>query len=232
MELHRSLVLKTDAATQIVATSAMKTYLQVDDSTDDTEIAEAIVSSRLAVEHYLGRSLINTTWNLWLDEWPMDKRGGAPPEGVYNLPIDAFDNKLDHIVIPRPPLVSVTSVKYYDTADSVTTFASSKYLVDTKSTPGRVVLNHGESWPTTLLRPANGIDVEFVAGYGTATTDVPDAILLGVKQMVKFNYRVMTGAYEAGETAVFESDKNKAGLTDFVEKLLAPYRISRLGVAV
>ena len=78
-----------------------------------------------------------------------------------------------------------------------------------------------------MLRPHNAIDIEFTGGYGTATTDIPDAVLLAMKQMVKFNYRVMTGGYEEGETLAFESDKNKSGLTDFVEKLLMPYRISR-----
>jgi uncharacterized phiE125 gp8 family phage protein len=224
---HRSLVLNTAPATQIVSTADMKTYLQVDDATDDTEITEAIVASRQAIENYTGRSLINTVWNLWLDGWPRDKSAENPPEGVFNLPIDAFDKKLRFIKIPRAPLVSITSIKYYDTADAVATFSSGSYFVDTKSTPGRVCLNNGANWPTTLLRPCNGIDVKFTCGYGTATTDIPDAILLAVKQMVKFNYRVMTGGYEEGETLAFESDKNKSGLTDFVEKLLMPYRIVR-----
>ena len=224
---HRSLVLKTAPATQIVSTADMKTYLQVDDATDDTEITEAIVASRQAIESYTGRSLINTVWNLWLDGWPRDKSAENPPEGVHNLPINSFDETLRYIVIPRPQLVSVASVKYYDTDDTVATFSSTKYFVDTKSEHGRVCLNDGENWPTVLLRPHNAIDIEFTGGYGTATTDIPDAVLLAMKQMVKFNYRVMTGGYEEGETLAFESDKNKSGLTDFVEKLLMPYRISR-----
>jgi uncharacterized phiE125 gp8 family phage protein len=224
---HRSLVLKTAPATQIVSTADMKTYLQVDDAVDDTEITEAIVASREAIENYTGRSLINTVWNLWLDSWPRDKKAENPPSGVYDLPINAFDRQLSYIELPRAPLVSVASIKYYDTADSVATFSSGSYLVDTNSVPSRVCLNYNTQWPTTLLRPCNGIDIEFTSGYGTATTDVPDSILLAVKQMTKFNYRVMTGGYEEGETLAFESDKNKSGLTDFVEKLLMPYRIVR-----
>jgi uncharacterized phiE125 gp8 family phage protein len=45
--------------------------------------------------------------------------------------------------------------------------------VDTKSEPGRVSLAYSKSWPTTTLRPINGVCVEFEAGYGDAATDVP-----------------------------------------------------------
>jgi len=228
---HRSLVLNTAPSTQIVSTALMKTYLQVDDDTENPDIRDAIISARLAIEAYLGRSLISTTWNLWLDAWPRDRSRENPPQGVFNLPIDAFDATLNYIELPRPPLGSVTHVKYYNTGDTVATFASSKYFVDTKSTPGRVVLNTDESWPTTLLRDANWIDVQFVAGYGTSETDVPESILLAVKQMTKKFYRDMTGLYEDQESTAYlaESDKaGKSGLPKGVEQLLMRYRIPRL----
>lgn len=225
---HRALVENTAPATQIVSTSDMKSYLDVDNSADDTLIDEAIIASRIAVEKYLGRSLINTTWNLWLDEWPRDRSREDPPEGVYNLPIDHFDQTLNFIELPRPPLVSVTSIKYYDTSDTVATFAATNYLVDIVSDPGRVVLNSTAQWPTTLLRPGKAIDIEFVAGYGSATTDVPDLILLAVKQMVKYNYAVMTRLYEVNGVPFFDTDINKNGLTESVEKLLMPYRVFRI----
>jgi hypothetical protein len=226
---HRSLVLKTAPATQIVSTALMKTYLQVDDATDDTEITEAIIASRLQVENYLGRSLINTVWNLWLDDWPRERSKENPPEGVFNLPINYFDQTQRFIELPKAPLVSVASITYYDTADASAVFASSNYLVDVASQPGRVMLNYNTFWPTGLLRPGKAIDIEFTAGYGAAVTDVPEAILLAVKQMVKFNYRMQTGGYETGEVPTgFTEDMGKSGLTSAVEKLLMPYRLSRL----
>ena len=225
---HKSLKLKTAPATQVISTADMKTYLQVDDAVEDTEITEAIIASRLAVEAWLGRSLINTVWNYWLDGWPRDKKRENPPEGVYNLPIDHFDQQKTYIDLPMSPLVSVASITYYNTADTGAVFAATNYLVDIISDPGRVILNSSASWPSTLLRPGNGVDIEFTSGYGTATTDVPEAILLAVKQMTKFNYKVMVGAYEGGsETPAFESDKRDSGLTEFVEKLLRPYRVVR-----
>ena len=180
MAAHKSLAINTEPATQIVSTSDMKTYLQVDDAVEDTEITEAIIASRLAIENYLGRSLINTVWNLWLDQWPRDRKRENPPEGVFNLPVDYFDSQKNFISLPMAPLVSVASITYYDTDDSGTVFASSNYLVDVASEPGRIVLNSGKTWPSILLRPGNGIDIQFTSGYGAATTDVPEAVLLAV----------------------------------------------------
>jgi uncharacterized phiE125 gp8 family phage protein len=50
------------------------------------------------------------------------------------------------------------------------------YFVDTKSNPGRGVLAYGKTWPTTTLRPANGIVIEFDAGYGDLASDVPKRV--------------------------------------------------------
>ena len=94
---------------------------------------------------------------MWLDEFPPN----------------------DYIEIPLPPLQSITSIKYYDTTDTEATMAASDYIVDTTGFVGRVVLADGKSWPSTSLRPAKGICIEFVCGYTTysATVNTADAIV-------------------------------------------------------
>ena len=62
-------------------------------------------------------------------------------------------------------------------------FSSSNYLVDTASNPGRVALNQNSVWPTGL-RSVNAVEIEFTAGYGTAT-DVPEAIKQGILLWIK-----------------------------------------------
>jgi len=104
-----------------------------------------------------GVSLLQQTWELYLDKWPDE----------------------DYIELPRPPLQSVTSITYTESGDSSTygnTFSSSYYTVDTVSWPGRIVLNDGDSWPTGTLETNNPIKVIFPAGYGDARADVPGPI--------------------------------------------------------
>ncbi len=80
-----------------------------------------------------------------------------------------------------PPLASVTSVKYPDSAGTQTTLAASEYTVDTAVTPGRLFLKYGHYWPVTILQPHSAVVVRFVAGFGAASAvpeDLRQALLL------------------------------------------------------
>jgi uncharacterized phiE125 gp8 family phage protein len=120
-------------------------------SAEDTLLTALITAAREYCEAYQNRALLTQTWYLWLDAWPSE----------------------DFISLPLPPLASVTSVTYYDTDDTAATLSTADYFVDAISEPGRVVLNYSESWPSTTLRPANSVCVEFVCGYGAAASSVP-----------------------------------------------------------
>lgn len=152
-----NLVRQTDAATEPISTADMKAHLRVDHTSEDGYIDQLIQSARRYVEDIQNRSFIDTTWDLFLDDWP---RGRS-------------------ILLPRAPLSSVTDVVSFDDDDTETAFAASNYIGDTQSTPGRVVLKDASQWPTLDLRAANAVRVRFVAGYGASAADVPaDAVHL------------------------------------------------------
>jgi uncharacterized phiE125 gp8 family phage protein len=128
---------------------------------EDDMITSWIKAARRDCENFQNRVYITQTWQLWLDAFPGQ----------------------NYIKIPLPPLQSISSVKYYDVNDTEYTFASSNYYQDIVSEPGWIVLNSGSSWPSTTLRPANGVCVTFVAGYGAAAS-VPDEIISAIKLIV------------------------------------------------
>lgn len=134
-----------------------KEHLRIDAdiTVDDNYISTVLIpAAREYCEGFQNRAYIAQTWELWLDAWP-DK---------------------DYIKILRPPLQSITSVKYYGTDNTEYTMATADYFVDTKSEPGRLVLAYGKSWPSTTLRPTNGVCITFKAGYGDAASTVPKAV--------------------------------------------------------
>jgi uncharacterized phiE125 gp8 family phage protein len=139
------LILGTGPTSEPVTVSEAKAHLRVDVSDDDALITALIVAARQAFEEINGRSLFSTTWKLILDGWP------ACP----------------YIVLPRPPLASVTSVAYTDDAGTVTTWAATNYVVETLRTPGRVHLAEGVDWPSVSLRGASPITITYVAGWAT-----------------------------------------------------------------
>ncbi len=131
-----------------ITLSEAKTHLRVDVTDDDTLITALITAARQYAETFQRRVYITQTWELILDAWP---------DG-------------DKIEVPLPPLQSVASIKYYGTDNAEYTMPATDYFVDTKNSPGRIALAYGKAWPTLTLRPANGIVVRFVAGYGTPFT--------------------------------------------------------------
>lgn len=130
-------------------------------TTDDTELAATITAARQLCEDWQGRAYIERTYELTLDDWPCD-----------------------YIALPMPPLISVTSIAYTDSAGTVTTWSSTEYQVDTSGFVGRIMPAYGYSWPSTTLRNMAGIKITYKAGYGDEAADVPMKIRRAVLILV------------------------------------------------
>jgi uncharacterized phiE125 gp8 family phage protein len=80
-------------------------------------------------------------------------------------------------------------------------------------------LRDGGTWPTDL-RNANGIQVNYTAGYGSSTTDVPEAIRIAIQQYALNMYE-------------HRGDDEGRALNPpmLVQNLLQPYKITRYGVS-
>lgn len=147
-----ALTLDTAPGVEFLSTAEAKAHLRVDIIDDDAFIDNLVKAARVHLEIVMNRSFVDTTWKLILDEFPADV-----------------------IRLPRAPLSSVTSVTYTDTDGASQTVATADFTVDTDSEPGRIYPAFEEVWPATRdIR--NAVTIEFVAGYGTAETDVPETI--------------------------------------------------------
>jgi len=84
------------------------------------------------------------------------------------------------IDLPRPPLQSVESIKYLDTAGSEQTMPPDSYVIDASSDEiGRIALAWTQYWPITRCS-INSVLIRFMAGYGDAPEDVPQTIRQGI----------------------------------------------------
>lgn len=176
------------AATNPVTLAEAKTHLRADDGTAEDSVIEVYLAAALA--HVDGRDGI---------------LGRAVAEQTWEVSYDAFPD--DAIVLPLPPLRSVTSI-VYDDADGVEqTLAPAAYLVDTASEPGRVT--PVDEWPATADTPG-AVRVTFVAGYATTPAAIKAAILL------------LVGDLYAHREAAIDS---KLAENPSVNRLLFPYRM-------
>jgi len=190
------LALTTPAASEPVSVAELMKHSRIDFSEDAGYLAGLIAASRQWVEQYTGRQLINASWTLTLDGFP---------DACFDL--------------PRPPLVSVTSVKHYDAARVQQTVAVATYNVlaftGPEAPPGKLELATGYAWPSVYAGDG-AVQVEFVAGYGATAATVPaqskHAILLHAGEL-----------YERREQVVVGTSTTPAAIT--VERLLWPLRV-------
>src|SRR5262245_125117 len=148
----------TGPTVEPITLAQAKAHLRVDFTDDDLWITSAIVGCRLYAEKFMGRALVQQTWELSLDEFPEDE-----------------------IEMPLPPLQSIVSVKYDDVGGVEQTISASSYRVDTYSEPGRIFPT--SSWPSTLDKN-NVVRVRFIAGY-PSTLDSPDNLVDMIPQSIK-----------------------------------------------
>lgn len=190
-------VLYSAPASEPITTAEAKTHLRVDISDDDTYIDTLVSAARQYVEQHTRRALITQTWDLWTDDFP---DGDALPLGMA-------------------PLQSVTHVKYVDNTGATATMTATDYVVDSYDEPGKIVLKGSAAWPSATLQEVNGVNVRFVAGYGTASTSVPQPILHAMKLLIGH-------WYENREQVVVTGAVPKS-VPFAVESLLMPYRVYR-----
>ena len=168
-EIFYGLQLTTPPAVEPLALAAVKTYLRVIANDQDSVITSLITRARQYVEANAKIQLITATWTLGLGGFPSAQL--IPPGGGSSV----WDTD-NAIRPPRPRLQSVTSIKYIDTDEVQQTLDAGDYVVDTLSEPGRIVPSLSTSWPSTLDSSRAVVEVEYVAGFGDAASDVPESI--------------------------------------------------------
>ena len=206
--VRRSLTLVTAPPAEPVTTAEAKSHLRVDDSDSDTLIGTLVTAARQHIDArdgILGRALVEQTWDMKLDEFP------APGSGI---------------MVPMPPLISVSSITYTDTNGDSQTLAASEYQVVGAGGYGRgeIVEAHSKSWPSTRDVP-EAVTVRFTCGYESSAS--PKDYDAAVPQVIKQAMLLMVAdMYENRETGVIGVSTSKIETSATVDRLLAPYRVS------
>ena len=157
----------SDAGTEPVTLTEAKSHLRVTASDDDTLITSLITAARQACEDYCSRAFITQTWK-------------ATFNGLENG---------SRLTLPRPLLISVSSVKYKNSSGDLTLVSSSDYEVDADSEPGVIRFDDIPAFDTKYQNP---LQVIYTAGYGAAA-DVPEDIKLAIKFAVAIWYEARMG---------------------------------------
>lgn len=170
-----------------VSMPEIRSHLRIDDASDDFgDLGSKVSAAREEFENATRRQLVTATWRLILDRFPKGR---------------------DPLYLPRPPLQSVTLIRYRDpSSGSWTTLDAEDYAVSPYATPGRVTPAYGECWPVARCEPG-AVEVTFVAGYGPPSA-VPALAKNAIKMLAGTWYAnredTVTGTTVAALPAGFE----------------------------
>ena len=146
-------------ATTPVTLAEAKAHLKVSVSTDDTLITSLIKAATDYAEKYTGRDLITRTYQTYRDDF------------------------CDSMELRRAPVAAVSAVEYL--VDGVLTAVASTVWQLNYSNDFRILsLKADQQWPTNPDAQEQAVRITFTAGYGAATTDIPEEFRQGILQHV------------------------------------------------
>lgn len=215
MRERYKLSLVTPPASEPITLAEAKAHMRIDGTDDDTYIDVLITAARVLAEDYTKRSFINTTWKMFLDKWPCSGGYDRYQGGYYEAPVTEV-YKAVSVIVPKGQLQSVTHIKTYDDADTATTYSADNYYVGAYGNggSGEITIRNGASFPDPT-RVRDGIEIQFVAGYGSLASALPVPIKQAILNQV-------TGLYEN------RGDCQDGKLSGTSCALLASYRILQI----
>lgn len=174
MSIKFSSLLRTSAPeTEPVTLAEVRTQLKIEDDTEDTHLTLLMKAAREWAEDFLGRSIITQTWTAKFHGWSTDRV----------------------LALPRPPIATVTSVKYYNSAGTeVTLTVTTDYLLDVQA--GEITLTEAFGFPALSPDRADPITIVYTAGYGAAAavpSRIKQAILLAIANWYENRVPVVSG---------------------------------------
>lgn len=197
-------VISAPEAEPITLTEA-KLHLRETLTAQDTLITALLKVAREYAERYTGRALMTQTLELSLPCFP------------------AID-----LIVPRPPLQSVSWIKYIDDSGVLQTLDPSLYQIDTYREPARIKPAYGESWPSTR-NDYGAVQVRYVAGYANIGSPLDATDASGVPECVKHWMKMRVAQfYEQREATVVGLNVSQIP-RDYVDGLIDWLRVDLVG---
>jgi len=147
----RTYVIETAATSFPITLAEANLHLKVDINTDDTLITGLIEAATQISEEYTNRFFISTTIE------------------------QTCSNFLETQEVYKSNVIGVTSIKYYDSTNTLVTWNVNNYVVSEEFQPCKIMLADGIDYPEITTR-VDAIKVLYSVGYGGNGASVPQAI--------------------------------------------------------
>jgi hypothetical protein len=181
----QNLAMTAPPAEEPISLTTAKLHLRVTIANDDPLISALITAARELCEKETHRSFVTRDYELRLDRFPptfamqylpaySDERS---PGGTYGM-----------IRLPKPPLVGINTLSYYDQDGTLQLLSPSQYSVDAGGVlQGAITPAYGYYWPNARYQ-LDAILIGYTAGYGPAAA-VPASIAQAMLLCIGHWYR-------------------------------------------
>jgi uncharacterized phiE125 gp8 family phage protein len=187
-------------AVEPISLAEAKAHLRITHTDEDSLITSLIVAARNYVEGLANRPLVQRTYTLKLDRFPMHYE----------------------IILPAGKVSAVSSITYVETAGTTQTLSANAYTLEAQRLPSSIVINPSTSsaWPTARFYAGiSSVTISYTAGYGATASTIPQALRQAVLMAVGYWYDI---ARETG------SEVNLSEVPHGVEALARMFSIPRL----
>jgi uncharacterized phiE125 gp8 family phage protein len=194
------LSLVTPPSSEPLASAAVRAQLRWTSTDEDAfVVGQLIPAARERGENATLRQFGQATWDLFLNAFPT--YGGR-----------------ELIELPRPPLRSVTHIKYYDQNGTLQTWDPANYIVQAptgeRCSRGIVTPAYGVVWPDTQDR-IGAVQIRFVCGYDSVPPLLLTAMLMDIGGLWEFREdMVAQGAapveVPSGSRSIYRQYKSRA----------------------
>lgn len=174
-----------------VSLSGIKQFLRIDQDDDDALLTQLAEAATAQVEAQIKQSLINRTVRQYVDCIP----------GCGSVLLEGW------------PVREIVKVTGFDESGSETVISADHFRGEIRLDPATISFS-----PRLNADHPNGIEIDFVCGYGESAQDVPSNIIHAINRLLAHWYEHRG----AGNTEVAES------FPVGIERLLAPVRRVRL----
>lgn len=154
----------------VVTPADVRDHVKYTETAEDGVLSLFVAAATEYVEQWLRRSFAQRTCCYRLDSFTGDAA----------RKLNIFDRSAE-ILIPRPPLIAIATVRYDDVDGDEQTVDAADYQYDVYSEPGRLRPAVDASWPATEVGVFNTVRITYTAGYETLAT-VPERY----KQIVRW----------------------------------------------
>lgn len=173
-------------AEEPVALADARAFIKLDDTAEDALLTTLITAARLHVEAVTARAMLSQSWRLVLDAWPTTRT----------------------IALPVGPVSALSAVTVFDAEDEPQALDLDNFLLQA----GQVLLPRDIA---VAARPRLGIEMDYVAGYGSDPAAVPADLKHACLVLVAHWFEHRDAVIVAGSGAVVP-----AGF----DRLVTPYR--------